>query len=95
MFIEGQCGVAGTPHRLRSSVLAGRDNYTAVWKTVCTKADSSSYATNCIKPSGQATSRVPEETKNNDRLFILQGGYAKSLQLSHARFYLAGCMKSV
>lgn len=46
------CGVDGSPHRLSSSVLAGRDNYTAVWNKVCTQADGS-YATKCIKPSGR------------------------------------------
>lgn len=40
-FIEGQCGADGAPHKLRSSVLAGRDNYTAVWYKMCTEADSS------------------------------------------------------
>lgn len=48
-FIEGQCGAHGTPHRLRSSVLAGRDNYTAVWNKVCIEADSS-YAAYSIEP---------------------------------------------
>lgn len=34
-FTENQCGVVdGTPHRLWSSVLAGRDNYTAVCNKV-------------------------------------------------------------
>lgn len=69
-FIEGRCGVVwcgvdGTPHRLRSSVLAGRDNYIAVWNKVCTEADGS-YTTESIEPSGRA-SKVPKETKNNDR----------------------------
>ncbi len=62
-LIEGQCGVDGLPHRLRSCNLAGKDNYTAVWNKVCTAADSS-YATQCIVPSGWARN-VPRETKNN------------------------------
>lgn len=70
--------VDGTPHILRSSVLAGSNNYTAVWNKVCTEAESS-YTTYCIKPSGRA-SRLLIETKNNDkeqwRTIILQGNRA-------------------
>lgn len=38
------CGVDGSPHKLRSSVLAGRDNYTALWNKGCAEAGGS-YAT--------------------------------------------------
>lgn len=56
------CGGDGTPHRLRSSVLAGRDNYTPVWNKVCTEAAPTLHTV-----SSHLASQVPKETKNNDR----------------------------
>lgn len=59
------CGVVR--HTGSGAVSLQREIITQQSGIKCTKADSS-YATNCVKPSSQATSRVPKETKNNDRL---------------------------
>lgn len=56
------CGVYGTPHRLRSSVLTGRDNYTEENK-VCAEADRS-YTTDCRLLSHLARQAESKETKN-------------------------------
>lgn len=82
------CGVDGSPHRLSSSVLAGRDNYTAVWNKVCTEADGS-YATKCIKPSGRHASS--QRDKEQWQTFILQGDSAK-ITTTISCMFLSGWM---
>lgn len=65
-FIEGQCGVDATPHRLRSSVLAGRDNYTTAWNKVCAEADGFLRYTLCraIWPAKPSALRDKEQWRS-------------------------------
>lgn len=56
-----QCaGVASILHRLGSSVLAGRDNYTAAWKTLCTETGGS-YATYLATQTGKQRNQKDNE----------------------------------
>lgn len=76
-----------TPHRLWSCVLAGRDNYTAVWDKVSTEADSSfrQLRTMSGHPSRKAKSPNRQRTMTD---FDPAVQLCKSLQPYYAIIYL-------
>lgn len=83
------CVVDGTPHRLRSGVLAGRDNYTAVWNKKCVQRGRQllRYIVYwAIWPGTQSSQRDKEQWQT----FILQGNHThtkkKSLKTTTCMF---------